>query len=997
MGAVSQRIPNLLGGISQQPDPVKLPGQVREAVNVHLDPTFGCRKRPATQFIAQLATNVPQDTKWFSIFRDNNERYAVAIYYNPNFTLRVWELNNGTEVSVNTTTAAAEYFAGSTIEDLTHLTIADYTLLCNKKRQVTMSSSVSPPSQSQALAIINSVGYNTTYSIDLGSDTNSTPVAIYKATKLSITPGSYEVNDYGLCDEDSAEDHSVNSGGKTGLQFRIINNCAAYLRKLTITTPATFGFEILSGPTTTGVYEYTVPKLPDVEGATDMIIRVNPKNKTKAYRVKRLADGAGFPVGYVFDTPQGHTIRVKSVKTKVEEVYVSRYTTDVILKNGGVGWQVGDEVTVTQSGRSFTVRVDAADFVYSYGSDGQATYTTPTDSSGGTLSVGLITTNLVTAVNGISGYTADSIGNIIRITRSDGKDFNISVRGGLADKAMTALNNTAQDISQLPTQCWDGFILKVVNTEEADSDDYYVKFISDTPGVPGAGTWEETVKPGITTNLNQSTMPHSLERLSDGTFVLKAIDSDSAFDGWGTREVGDEKTNPEPSFVGKTITSMFFFQNRLGFLSNDAVIMSQAGSYFDFFVQSAVAISDADPIDMTAPSTKPSYLKAAIGAPKGLLLFSERGQFLLSTSESAYSASTAKITEISSYFYNSTIPPLSNGVSVIWAAQAKTYSKVLEMALESIEGRPAVADITRIIPEYLPTNLKWGEVMPNRSMIVYGDGTENVAVFSFYNSGNERQMAGWVRWVFPHEIKMWGAEDDTSYLVTYDGTRHTLVRMQLIDDPDDAPLDLPFSSFTPSLDSWIPKSAVTITTNDVVTKRVYIPSYLRPLDPIYTLISIDETSAATFVSPPYIDEGSDRYLIIENDLADGDFILGLTYTATLVLPAFFMAQGGSADRVNYPVVQTVTMEMYYSGSYTATIEKQGYDPVTLELEATISNSYNADEPPIDEIHSVTIPVCCRGDQVKITFESDAPYPCSFTGYSWAGHYNNRGISTVPRQ
>ena len=63
MAAISQVIPNLLGGVSQQPDPLKLPGQVREAENVLLDPTFGCRKRPPTQFISKLADDVPADAQ----------------------------------------------------------------------------------------------------------------------------------------------------------------------------------------------------------------------------------------------------------------------------------------------------------------------------------------------------------------------------------------------------------------------------------------------------------------------------------------------------------------------------------------------------------------------------------------------------------------------------------------------------------------------------------------------------------------------------------------------------------------------------------------------------------------------------------------------------------------------------------------------------------------------------------------------------------------------
>ena len=52
MAAISQGINNVLGGISQQPDPVKIPGQVRDAVNVYLDPTFGASKRQGTEFIA---------------------------------------------------------------------------------------------------------------------------------------------------------------------------------------------------------------------------------------------------------------------------------------------------------------------------------------------------------------------------------------------------------------------------------------------------------------------------------------------------------------------------------------------------------------------------------------------------------------------------------------------------------------------------------------------------------------------------------------------------------------------------------------------------------------------------------------------------------------------------------------------------------------------------------------------------------------------------------
>ena len=114
MAAVSQKIPNLLGGVSQQPDPVKLPGQVREAENVYLDPTFGCRKRPGSELVAQLSIDVPRDARWFPIFRDNSERYAVAVYNDPGLRVRVWDLNQGTERTVAISESAEAYFEGLT-------------------------------------------------------------------------------------------------------------------------------------------------------------------------------------------------------------------------------------------------------------------------------------------------------------------------------------------------------------------------------------------------------------------------------------------------------------------------------------------------------------------------------------------------------------------------------------------------------------------------------------------------------------------------------------------------------------------------------------------------------------------------------------------------------------------------------------------------------------------------------------------------------------------
>lgn len=1001
MSAVSQTIPNLLGGVSQQPDPIKLPGQVKEAINAYLDPTFGCKKRPPSEFVALLDSTIPSDAKWFPVFRDEAEKYIVCIYKAGSpatIQVKVWDAKTGAPRAVTVDASAQSYLDTTDVSSLETLSLADYTLISNSQRVVSMSQVSLTGVNKEALISINTVSYNTTYSIDLNRDGNTQQTQVYKATELEITPGSYETPDGGLCTQHSAGDHTVNhptDNTKTGLGFRVVNQCAAY-------------FEESSNS------------------------------------------------------------------------YISRYTASVILKNGGVGWRVGDEVTVTEGGKSFTIRVSKEAFEYTYASDGTATYTTPSNASSGTLQVSDIITNLKTAVTNITGYTADSIGNVLRVKRTDSRDFNIAVRGGVTNSAMTVIKGTAADITELPYQCFPDFECKVKNTQDSTADDYYVKFVPDAAGIPGAGSWEESPKPGIDVALNSSTMPHALIRQADGTFKLEALNSSSAFGGWASRDCGDENSNPNPSFVGQGISNMFFFQNRLGFLSEDALIMSQAGDYFNFFVSSAIAVSDADPIDINAASEKPATLRDAIGTPKGLILFAENSQFLLSSEDVAFGPATVKLKEISTYTYKSNTQPLSTGVSIMFATESETYSKVFEMAVDSVDNRPTVADNTRIIPEYIPTNLKWATNSPNNSFLMWGDNTETIYNFKFYNTGNERQLAGWGKWTFPTSVRMFEYDNDTAYVVCFDGTKSILLKMELMDDPANAPITTTFNTkFLPRLDFIQYKSDLVIDTTNNISK-VYFPqgsyvgtaipvlyvssgsnasTFVRPeiktataapvesVTKVSSSVTYNQTTGATtatttsgsgtgltvklsqvgnaltavevvnrgkgyavgddiFVPTNVLQGGSSttavkvadvadiqqKYIEVEKFLTDDNFLIGLQYRMTVSLPSFYVTVNGKADRLDVPVVETLHLDLYYSGRYQVELERLGYpDNYVEDIDITKAGTYKANSAALIEVFSKTVPIYCLGKDATASIYADDPVPAAVTSYSWQGHYNKRSI------
>ena len=123
MAAVTQRVSNYLGGVSKQSDDKKLPNQVKECLNGYPDPTFGLTKRPGFKWISNLGTGTTYDnSKWFYIHRDNDERYVGCIKPasgGGTGDIDIWNANTGTVCNVyydaKPWTASTAYVVGDKV------------------------------------------------------------------------------------------------------------------------------------------------------------------------------------------------------------------------------------------------------------------------------------------------------------------------------------------------------------------------------------------------------------------------------------------------------------------------------------------------------------------------------------------------------------------------------------------------------------------------------------------------------------------------------------------------------------------------------------------------------------------------------------------------------------------------------------------------------------------------------------------------------------------
>jgi len=364
--------------------------------------------------------------------------------------------------------------------------------------------------------------------------------------------------------------------------------------------------------------------------------------------------------------------------------------------------------------------------------------------SGGGASPSGIATGLATLIDANANFTATSSGPtvIIESATSPAVDFSIATEGGDQVESLFGFTNEINNITNLPVHCEHNYVVKVNNSQSTTLDDMFVKFtLSSGTSGSGVGQWNETIAPDTELRFDPLTMPHQLVNNADGTFTFGPIS-------WIDRLVGDDDTNPLPSFVGHTISNAFFYRNRLGFTSDQNVVLSAAGDVFNFFVDSARVASDADPIDISAEGKQPAFLKYVNPTSVGLVLYSDNEQFLLATDSDVLTPSSAKVNRLSAYECDAQLDSVSLGTSQAFVSKTPLYTRVFELSDISNDRPPLMSDITDTIPELMPKSLNSFVASPSMSMVSLAEvNKSDIYQYRFLTGErDERVLNSWYRW-----------------------------------------------------------------------------------------------------------------------------------------------------------------------------------------------------------------------------------------------------------
>ena len=966
MASITQTIPSFTGGISEQPDQLKFPGQVKDVVNAIPDITRGLYKRPGAKRInSQPLPSVQTGGSWFHYHRDEEEGSYIG-QVAADGQLRMWKADGDNAGAAQTIvygtggqTAIQNYLATSNAENIQFLTINDTTFvtsrdISNSNTAVgTTGATTDNPNAHFAFIEVTRTENGRQYGLNIYD--NNSPTSFTRATRIKIQSDTLdESGGTGQCRGIGIQTFSVDSGSKKNLIFKL-----------------------------------------DIRGQQGSI------------------GGDG-------NSPDD---------------FACAYARSIFLLHGGEGWTTGDTVTVTMDqakGRTVTGTSSSGTGGNSGKGESSATYTievtehetisvkstvfggtpgngrirpepTPFDADTA-VSADQVLGGIVGAMSGLTGISTTIIGNGIYMSSSSA--FNVEI---VEDDLMRSMGTSVNDVTLLPKQCKHGYIVKIANARISEEDDYYLRF-EGLNSQDGTGSWSECAKPGIAKTLTN--MPLVIQRTAlanPGTVNEVATFTIKQFE-YAEREVGDDTTNPFPSFIKKDnnnnfegrINKVLFFRNRLAFLSGENVILSRPGTLGkpDFFAETALTVSANDPIDISCSSTFPSELFDGIDINSGLVVFSTNQQFLLSSDDTVLNPDTAKLRSIATFNYNKDIPPISLGTTIAYLDNSGKFSRFMEMANIAREGEPNVVNQSQVIPTLLPKSLDLFTNSRENNIVIMGRSYVNdtdtpnsdiVQGFRYLNVGDKRQQSAWFKWKFNNPLLYHFIINDEYYFLDTD---HFLQSIRLVQQETDPSIVQDNVDFLLHLDNYTTDTGSSNSYSAATNLTTFTGVSWLPLvtTPNYDLVVIDTNTASARVGrygKPALT--STTSFTLPGDWSGVTLTIGYLYEYSVAFPTFYLArQQGESNRADVNsslVLHRVKFHFGKVGLYETTLTRVGKDPYTEVYESTELDEYDASDAPYLEEFIKTVPVYEKNTNVDITLKSSHPAPSTLRALSWEGDYS----------
>lgn len=549
-----------------------------------------------------------------------------------------------------------------------------------------------------------------------------------------------------------------------------------------------------------------------------------------------------------------------------------------------------------------------------------------------------------------------------------------TVYDGYNNQAAFGILKFVQKFSNLPVNAPDGFTVKITGEEGSSTDDYYVSYVAEDQ------VWRECARPSMKNHIDNTTMPHVLVREADGTFTFKCAD-------WSVRDVGDEDSNPEPSFIGGTINDVFYHRNRLGFLSGENIILTRSADFFNFWMTSATKVQDTDPIDLAVSDNTISTLYNAVTFDTDLILFSQEAQFMLSADGVLTPTSANLSPAVTHYEASLKAKPVNAGRNVYFVAERAKYTTVREFftAADNTDAKD-VQDITSHVPNYIPNGVY--KIIPStvENVMLYlteGDET-SIYVYKYLFIDSQRVQAAWSKWDMQGVVYGGQFIDNYLYLIVERNGYYCLEKISFTINTTDFDSEAYRILLDCKHSYQIPADCYDSLNDETTVSVSDIFGDIYEQDRQYSAVAPDGTYT----------KAKEGKLVFIGDYSNQVLTVGINYNFKIVMSTIMVKQSdnGSTQALIEGRLQLRQMWFNYadSGYFKVTVDIKDKQPYVYEYTfRLLGTRFNILGAMPFTTGSFKFPIQAKNENVNIRLETDTPLPVSLVGAGWIGNYQRR--------
>lgn len=582
-----------------------------------------------------------------------------------------------------------------------------------------------------------------------------------------------------------------------------------------------------------------------------------------------------------------------------------------------------------------------------------------------------------------SSWTVQAMDGFVYVKAPAGQSIDsITTSDGYSDQLVYPVTHYVQTTAKLPLNAPDGYYVKVVGEAEGTADQYYLRFDKD------ARVWREAIGWNALLGFNRATMPHALIRKSDGNFEVKQLD-------WADKEAGDDDTNPDVSLVGSRISDVFFFRNRLGFVSGENIVMSRTGRYFKLYPASVAAISDDDPIDIAVSYNRVVDLQFAVPFTEELLLWANGAQFILSAS-GILSSKTVELNLATQFSVHTGARPFGIGRNVYYASPRATFTSINRyFTVQDVSAVKDSQNMTAHTPNYIPNGVFniGGSSTENYLSVITSGAPSRVYLFKFmYDNGDPIQQS-WSHWDFGENatVRAFTVDDSCVNLVLENGISTFMAKVEFTRHTIDLP-DEPYRAYFDMKKRYvIPAGTYNIDTNltTINLKTIYQADFNQGE------VAVLEVDGKITLHHPLGDNWSQNGNIELNGNMEGQTIfLGFTYKFVYEFSKFLIkkdASDGSTATEDIGRLQLRRAWVNYenSGAFVINVDN-GSQMYSYEMAGSRLGTPNL---RIGRLNIGTgqfkFPIAGNSLNQTVTIISDNTTPLNIIGCGWEGNYIRR--------